>query len=51
VMRRHIEMGRRDTQYKWQALCQEKRAEDTKEIVCTIEAVNHPSPSAAAFAA
>lgn len=51
VVRRHIQMGRRDTQYKWQVLCQEKRAEDTKEIVCTIEAVNHPSPSAAAFAA
>jgi hypothetical protein len=50
-MRRHMQAGRRDTQYKWQILCQEKRPDDEKEIVCTIEAVNHPSPSAAAFAA
>jgi hypothetical protein len=36
-MRRHIQAGRRDTQYKWQILCPEIREEDAREIVCTIE--------------
>ncbi|HEY0319629.1 MAG TPA: GH3 auxin-responsive promoter family protein [Pyrinomonadaceae bacterium] len=50
-LRRHIEAGRRDTQFKWQILCRERREEDTKEIVSTIEAVNHATPSTAAFVA
>ncbi|MBD0371425.1 MAG: GH3 auxin-responsive promoter family protein [Pyrinomonadaceae bacterium] len=35
-MRRHIQTGRRDTQYKWQILCPEKRAEDEQEITSTV---------------
>jgi hypothetical protein len=46
AMRRHIRMGRRDTQYKWQFLCQERRKEDVEEIMSTVEAVNHSSPNA-----
>lgn len=50
--RRQILAGRRDTQYKWQILCQERQREDSGEIMATIEGVSHPSPSAAtAFAA
>jgi hypothetical protein len=50
-MLRAMQRGRRDTQFKWQMLCQEKRAEDLREIAGTIEAVNYESPSPAAFAA
>jgi hypothetical protein len=49
-MRRHIQAGRRDTQYKWQILRQERCAEDEQEIVSTIEAVKTIAPPAA-FAA
>jgi hypothetical protein len=49
-MRRHIEGGRRDTQYKWRILCQESLEEDIKEILCTVEAGKPASPSPA-FAA
>lgn len=48
AMLRHLQRGRRDTQYKWQILCPEKSEEDMKEIVSTVEADN---PSSAAFAA
>jgi hypothetical protein len=37
-MHRQIRMGRRDTQYKWQILCREKREDDLKEILSTVEA-------------
>lgn len=50
AMRRHIGMGRRDTQYKWQFLCRERREEDLAEITCTVEASKPTSPSTA-FAA
>jgi hypothetical protein len=50
-MRRHILAGRRDTQYKWQILCQERREEDVKEIMSTVDAVNLTASSATAFAA
>ena len=50
-MRRHLGTGRRDTQYKWQILCQERHEEDTAEIESTVEAFNLVSKSEAAFAA
>jgi GH3 auxin-responsive promoter len=36
-LRRHIAAGKRDTQYKWQILCPEQRAEDTRAIIETLE--------------
>jgi hypothetical protein len=39
-LRRQVAAGKRDTQYKWQVLCSERRAEDTQAIVCTIEEGN-----------
>jgi hypothetical protein len=50
-MLRHLNEGRRDTQYKWQVLCQERREEDLPEIERAVEAANHPSPERGAFAA
>lgn len=50
-MRRHILAGRRDTQYKWRILCRERLEEDVKEIMSTVEAVNHTATSATVFAA
>ena len=49
-MRRHMQAGRRDTQYKWQILCPEMREEDVEEIVYTVEESTQASTSAA-FAA
>lgn len=37
-LRRHIAAGKRDTQFKWQILCPEKRAEDAQFISRIIEA-------------
>ena len=49
AVRAAINAGRRDTQYKWQMLCQERRDEDVREIRATIESA--ASPSTNAFAA
>jgi hypothetical protein len=46
-MRRHIQAGRRDTQYKWQILCAGPREEDAREIVCTVEAATPHAAKAA----
>lgn len=51
AVRRAVEAGRRDTQYKWQVLCQEGREEDAVEIRATIEAIKLATPAAKAFAA
>jgi hypothetical protein len=50
-MRKHLQRGRRDTQYKWQTLSDERRAEDALEITATIEAAEPAASSASAFAA
>ena len=49
-MRRHIESGRRDTQYKWRVLSEQRCEEDLEEITSTIEAVSHLEFSATALA-
>lgn len=50
-VRRHVQSGRRDTQYKWQILRQERDEEDGLEIMSTVEAANHPAASSTRFAA
>jgi hypothetical protein len=52
AVREAIGAGRRDTQYKWQVLCEARREGDAREIIATIEMPGHKlAPSASAFAA
>jgi len=41
-LQRHIAAGKRDTQYKWQILCPERREEDTLAIISSIEILDDP---------
>lgn len=43
IRRQHITAGRRDTQYKWQMLCDERQLEDVRAITRTIEAGGKPA--------